>query len=282
MRSKEPEKNREDKTVKNKSVPNLPPRNYWRAYQFATQGHSDNDMARLLGCRLYDFKAWMVRYPAFKEAVEEGRAQFSRPAGSYIYDRLSPEAQRTYDELLRVEDHPNALAKLEALFRGQGVRMRQLMFIQSLSDLSFNTSKACRRVGICLKTFKEWVSTDPDFAQLYEECMFHKANFVEEALMDLVARRNPQAVMFANRSLNRARGYGDHLQVETTTVERHEVTIDLSDLELPPDVARVVLEALERREQRIIEHGSSDQNAGSAGPQNYVHIGGTSPPALPG
>jgi hypothetical protein len=60
------------------------------------------------------------------------------------------------------------------------------------------------------------------------------------------------ATLFANRTLNRDRGYGDKTQIEVSGSlnHNHKNLINFEDLGLPPEVLRVIYEAVKEKKER--------------------------------
>lgn len=104
--------------------------------------------------------------------------------------------------------------KIEALLR-KGKRARQHLFIHSWVMSNFNASEACRKVNISRATFQNWME-EANFRDLIDEVHFHKKNFVEGGLMSLIEQGDTSATIFANRTLNRDRGYNEKVEVEHT------------------------------------------------------------------
>ena len=84
---------------------------------------------------------------------------------------------------------------------------------------------------------------------MIEEIEWHKCNFFEEALVDLVAMRNPGAVMFVNRTKNADRGYSEKIQVEHSGAIATSVSVD--ELELPMETRKELLRAV--RASKVID-----------------------------
>lgn len=109
-------------------------------------------------------------------------------------------------------------------------------------------------------TLNHWIRDDPEFADLLDEIHWHKKNWVEQHLMHRLASGDSAATIFANRTLNRDRGYNDKIQLEHSgEVSVHHQVIAVDDLSLPIDVRKKILEALRKRDDQIIdaEHSSN-------------------------
>ena len=156
---------------------------------------------------------------------------------------------------------------MERLLDNAGKRARQHLFLYALTASNFNASEACRKVNISRKTFENWVTTEPEFGQLIDEMHWHKKNFFESALVGLIRSGDSSATIFANRTLNRDRGYNEkfELEVKGQVNHAHAHIVQIDDLNLPIKVRRLILEAM-RDEDNIIpievEHAGNGRGNG--------------------
>lgn len=195
------------------------PKMYVTIYQLARQGLSLTGIAGGIGVDKRTLRSWIESRPAVKDAIERGRdGSLVRGTGEtfidYVYNRLPPKLQKIWDKLSQWELEDNGSKKIEALLAQQGKRTRQHLFIHSMVASNFNPSEACRRAGISRETYEKWAADDPPFAKMLDELAWHRKNFVEGSLMDLVGRRSEAATIYANRTVNRDRGYDPKSQVE--------------------------------------------------------------------
>lgn len=234
---------------------------YVKAYTLARTGLSDNKVAELVGVSYPTFRKWVREKPALAEALAEARASTKpaegeiRTAGDFIeysYGLLPEELQGLWDQIAGKFDTRTATTLpsvewLDDLFSTSGgKKARQKIFIHALVSCNFNASEACKRVGIAKSTFDNWM-LDPNFQHLIEQMEWHKNNLFEAGLIGLVRQGDSAATIFANRARNRDRGYDVKHEMEV----RHEVEVNFADLNLPPEVLRVVLHAIrERNEQQ--------------------------------
>lgn len=235
---------------------------YVTAYELAKSGLSDKGIAEVLGVSRVAFRLWKKEKPAFQKALDRGRRKQDgvRTANTfkdYVYDKLSDEAKALWDQLYSMEQENVGVAQIEALLADKGKDMRQQLVLHAITFSNFNLSRALSRVNVPKRTFDKWCAYDPDFANLIEELQWHKKNFFEGALCDLVSDGNSQAVLFANRSLNRDRGYSDKQEIEISgnIDHNHSVTVlDLSKIDLPLDVRKQLLKATREQEtQGVID-----------------------------
>lgn len=187
--------------------------------------------------------AWMKRYPELKKAKElaESRRGSRDTFSGYIFKHLSKDAQGVWDQI-KFWDECKSFEKIEVILSGKTKRIRQELFIHALVSSSFDVSEALRMVAITRETFEHWRESDLEFRQLVEEIQWHKKNFFEHALMDLVELRHPSAVMFVNRTINADRGYSEKLEVNHSGSVQQDISID--DLDLDIETRKKILEAL--------------------------------------
>jgi len=226
---------------------------YVLAYRLAREGNSDNGIAKALGLTHEALRYQMKRRPALKEAIEEGRKPDAvKTFQDYVYKRLSPRLKWLWDKVNECEKKVNGVARIEALLEKAGLRARQHLFVHAFLRSNFNASEACRKVNISKKTFDSWRLRDPDFAELVDkELHWHKENFFEGALIKLVAEGHPSAVIFANRNINRHRGY-DKDEDDGQVLHTHlHTVIDVDELDLPLETKKQILGGLRKKQLQL-------------------------------
>ena len=87
------------------------------------------------------------------------------------------------------------------------VQERHELFIKSFNEQAFNISFACRTAGISRATYYFWMKRYPSFRRDLEEAIERKKDFVETALMKAISDGEVPAIIFANKTLNKDRGY---------------------------------------------------------------------------
>lgn len=239
------------------------PKTAWRdemvidAYDLARSGMSDTKIAKTLGVSRQIFNKWKDRRPLLAHAINKGRRRFGRQDAltfrDYVYKRLSPKNQELWDRINECEKFDNGMLRVQALLESTGKRTRQHLFLYALVDANFNASEACRKLCIPKNTYEMWMHTDPDFAELVDEIHWHKKNFFEAALVSKVGDGDTSAILFANRTFNKDRGYNDKIDVDVSgTVQHnhdHNVTVSIADLDLPLEVRLELRDALRRHRE---------------------------------
>ena len=207
---------------------------YIKSYQFALAGMTDVEIAEALGVSLGAFKGWINKRSTLQFALDEGRSRMKVRGNSslrdYIYNQLPRKLKKLWNRIDKCADHPNAVQRMDALFDNHGEGARKHLFLYALTTSHFNPSQACRKVGVSKATVDRWIEQDIDFAQMVDQIHYHKKNFCDQKLMELVDDKDPAVVMFVSRTLNRDRGYSDKQEVEITGTinhtHKHSITVD--------------------------------------------------------
>lgn len=220
---------------------------YIRIYDLAREGLNNKQISEIINVNPSTLTRWIGDRPALKEALTKARGKAStKPTGSiqsvqtfmeYVYKQLPEDLREVWDKLEEYDKETNAIRKVELLLRNKGERVRQHLFLHALVCSNFNASEACRRVNITKVVFDGWVLADTGFAELVDQMMWHRKNFFESSLVGLVAQGDASATIFANRTLNRDRGYDMKTTIDVTGGVLHG-HVDLETLNLPVEVLR--------------------------------------------
>lgn len=225
---------------------------YLRCYLLARQGLTNRDICSLMKISRLTFAGWIKKRPALKEALEKARDEKQKDSDfkDYVAGRLPEHLLVLWEEIMEVEDG-NEEAKKYALLGQHGVRTRQYLFLHAYVKTNFNKTKAFQITGISSHELTHWMK-DKDFEEIVQHMVEAKKDFVEGALMDLVEQGEKTAVIFANKSLNSDRGYGQKIQVEHSgkLEHQHQHLIDIDKLQLPLEVRMIILEAAQKLEQK--------------------------------
>lgn len=237
------------------------PKNLWnlsyinRAYELAKTGMTNSTIAKTLGISIGTFKVWQEDKPEFKEAIEKGRGA-SRTLmeqstfAEYVFNRLPAHLRDLWKEIHACEEEENGIERIEKLLACCGKKTKQHLFLYAIVHTNFNASAALRLINVPRKSFESWLHKDPDFAELMDEIHWHKKNFFEEALVRLVKRGDPGAIIFVNKTYNRDRGYTDKLDVSITGQVNHlHAAVKVDELNLPLEQRKTLLEAVRKQKQ---------------------------------
>ena len=228
----------------------------WKVYAAFASGKPINEALIWMGISKVTYWHFRRTRPAFKAAADAGKAVTAswgirahagarQPATAklpdYLYGRLRPDLEDAWAELLKVWDHKtHGQAKIAAILEGRDERDQQFLFLHAVAWTNSNTSKAMAMTNVSKGMFDRWCS-DLRFRALWREIEYHKKNFIEQGLMSLVAAGNTQAILFANKTLSKDRGYSEKIEIEHSG----EVTgVDLTRLGLPQQVVDQVMAAM--------------------------------------
>jgi hypothetical protein len=232
---------------------------YWKVYELVKEGRSLGEISKIIGVHHQSLRTWAKENPTLKKCIREareGKTEKELPTlKDYIYKRLSPEALKLYEEIQALDQEDNGQRRIEALLADAGTKMRQHLFIHAIVSTSFNVSKAMTMLCMSKKMLDDWISNDPDFPKLVDEIEWHKGNFFEDHFIRLVRSGSEAAILHAQKTFNRSRGYGDRqtLEIEGNIRHQHEL-IDVN--KLPKELKRELLKSLEGNESNVIDMGT--------------------------
>jgi hypothetical protein len=242
---------------------------YVRAYIVSCQGFNEKQLAAALGVSVAAVRKWKEQDKEFKEAIRMGLERFSDVESgkseansfrSYIFARLPGRLRVLWKKIMRMEKEKNGVQRIDAMLESRGKYARMHLFLYALTARSFNVSKACKAVHISYQEFRRWVTHEAGFAEMMDEIHYHKQNFFEEALIKLVRKGDTHAVIFANKTINKDRGYADkstvdvNVQGNITQTINHNL-VNLEELDLPIETLRQIRDAIRKKEEirRIAE-----------------------------
>ncbi len=227
----------------------------FRIYDLEKSELPDKAIADAIGIPFDTYRHWVRSNPAVKMAIKAARvakkfdADKEAEMESYIAGRLSPHL-RTYWEQIKNARKERNYTELSS-FRLKA-HENQLLFLHTWYKANFNVSRTLRYLGVPRDTYRVWRGI-PRFKAIMEEMMEIKKDFYEDALVNCVRRGETQAIIFANKSLNRDRGYSDKKEVEVSGNVKHEhehkMLIDLDRLDLPIEIQVAIAEAMEKRKR---------------------------------
>ena len=233
------------------------------AYELAANGYSKSKIAKVLGVGMTTLEKWRDKRKYFKLAIKKGKERYKGKDGSgggytmvdYVFDRLTDEGKRVWRKLNRLDKKGKATVEdLDALFAHHGTLMRQQIALYAWTSNNYSISAALKKAGISRDRWEAW-KKDKDFAKLVKEITWHKKNFFEDGLCQLVADGNASATIYANKTQNADRGYSEKLDINITGNFQHQHML-IGDLDLDLDTRRIILEAVKRKEALM---GSSEE-----------------------
>jgi hypothetical protein len=214
----------------------MPPEKVFKIYELARSGLARSNVAAVLGVGQGVLSRWERAYPAVKAAVELGH-RISDPEGraeaevEYFYGRLSAKTRGVWDKLTEIyeKDLPDSCREAEALLLANPRQVRQELFLQAFVKFNFNKTEARKFARVSKKTLDQW-SMSENFRRLMAELKTAKKDFYESAMVQLVREGNPAAVIHANKTVNRDRGYGDKVVHEVSGQVTHRQAVGLDDI----------------------------------------------------
>ncbi len=232
---------------------------YVRAFRLATDGMDDSKIAKVLGVPIARFERWIREDTALREGLEEARSPKSCYADfkAFIYEKLPRKVRELWDELdgadklpkvdrTRTERIKAAMEVIEAAPE----RHQQALLLHAMIKCNFILTNACLKTGINPQAVYRWCQDDENFRRLLSGIDQYKGDFFESAFIDLCKRGDSAAIIHANKTFNKKRGYGLEMTLNTNAeqVVKHEVSIE----ELPADAKRAVLEAIRRQKAEAL------------------------------
>lgn len=229
-----------------------------KAYRLAQDGLKDTEIARALGIPPANWRLWLSKKKALREGLAKAREGLQEAGEGYadfksfVYEKLPRRARELWDELDAADALPNQDGtkkrrrnKVLKLIESGPVAWQQSLFLHALVKCNFIVTRACLKIGVPINTAHEWMASSPPFKKLVDGIILLKKDFFESALIDLVRAGDSAATIFANRTLNKDRGYAQDapVQVEQTVVHKHQVSLE----ELPTEAKRAILDAMRKK-----------------------------------
>ena len=81
---------------------------------------------------------------------------------------------------------------------------------------------ACKKAGIGRTTHYNWLKNDPEYKESVDSIQDHRLDQAERRLDELIAAKNPTAIIFFLKTKGKKRGYVERQEVQE--VKREEMT----------------------------------------------------------
>jgi hypothetical protein len=235
---------------------------YVKVYELAKSGLSGNKLSKALGIDLHTLQTWKKNNPAFADAISEGRKNKAGATVSdfvnYVYGNLDTKTKKMWDKIQEWEKVDNGVEMIEAMLEKEGTYVRMSLWVHAFIHNNFNLSAACKTVNISVTCFRNWCDRYPDFAEIVQQMHLHKKNFFESALIKLVGEGDSPAVIFANKTYNRDRGYNEKVELDIKNADSTHL-VDVSVLNLPPDLKRRILDAYREYKEKLRQDAIGSQ-----------------------
>lgn len=210
----------------------------WRISLAAREyGNNLDAIAKALDIAPGSLKALITSWEPLAQAMQAGVDSKPLEAQDKILASLSPDAKQIWLDIKDVGTDRATAAQV--LLAQNGAAMKQRLFVLGLMETNFQVSRVQRLLNISKKEMDVWVRDYPEFQELLTEIQFIKKGLAEEALFDLVASREPRAVLFANERLNKET-YGNEVKVTGEIIQAAGV-LDLAALGLPFELEKQIL-----------------------------------------
>ena len=203
------------------------------------------------------------------EKLDTARSK-EKTFGNYVFKHLTPESKATWQELQFWAEHKDRQEHVERIMNGKATKVRQELFVHALVSTHFDMSRALSMTGLSKPVLDHWLFNDLQFSQLVEEIQWHKKNFFEKALMDLVGERNPLAVIWVNKTANADRGYSEKIRVEHTLAQNNG-GFSFEDLDLDLETRKKVLEAIRKKREQGEAVGNGNGHVKALPPARNVN-----------
>ena len=212
----------------------------WEIYRATLSAGEDVEkIAETLGVSMQIVKELLAANIEHRQAHDAAIAD-RLPA---VFADLSDASKEIWKTLTDREAFPDAKQLALLAVANGGKREQQKLLIYGLVESHFDVNSALKALKIPLKTFRNWVKDDPEFAEMISEVQDQKKAFIEGRLFKLIAMGSERATIFgAERLLKET--YGAELK-HTGNIEhnhQHNTGLDLS--KLPVEVRSQIFEIL--------------------------------------
>ena len=157
---------------------------------------------------------------AYKQAIQD-----RTPA--CIQD-ISDEAKELWKILIDAKSEGSTKQQALHMISEGGKREQQRLLLYGLVESHFDINGALKALRIPLRTFQNWIKTDPEFAELVSEVQDQKKAFVESRLFRLIAMGSERATIFGAERL--LKEYSAKMEYSGTVTHTHSAGLDLSSL----------------------------------------------------
>lgn len=212
----------------------------WQAYRLVLRyGLSDpKPIYTELGISESQFTEFQKTEPSFQRAIAAAEAD-RLPA---VFADLSDESKELWKILTETKAEAGSKEKALLVVAEGGKRQQQRLLLYGLVESHFDINGALKALRIPLRTFRNWVADDPEFAEMISEVQDQKRAFVESRLFKLIAMGSERATIFgAERLLKEYSAKVEHTgQIDHN--HQHNTGLDLS--KLPVEVRSQIFEIL--------------------------------------
>jgi hypothetical protein len=228
---------------------------YVTAFELSRAGMTEHALCRFFGVDKKQWRAWVAKEPALRDAVARGRSTHTknkggRPEGEkfyeYVYRLLPDHLRRTWDALATLFNKRLATpARIDSLLGDKGKHARMHLWFYALTASNFNFTEACRKVNVTTQCVYGWAEEEPKFKELLDNVKRMMKDYGEGCLFRAMSLGDASCIIFFNKTVNADRGYAQEARSKMTL----EVSGAVSHLHAPAD-AEAVVDALPLGERR--------------------------------
>jgi hypothetical protein len=102
---------------------------------------------------------------------------------------------------------------------------RKRLLLQALVQSRGIISSACESAAVPRRTFYNWIESDPEFRDAYEDIVERSLDFVESKLLERIEAGSERAICFFLRTRGRSRGYRESGDSSSDLLSDNPVTV---------------------------------------------------------
>lgn len=222
-------------------------------YDLAHAGMTEKQIKDRMNVASHVWDDWKKKIPLVREVLARARRKSDGTNGlnvlsDYVYNALPKHLKEAWDDLNKIETSKAGLEEVREFLQDYGTVARQHLFLFALTKYNFNPSRAMTRMGMNELELNTWMA-DKGFAQLIQQVLKHKGNFFEDALVEAVKRGETSAIIFANKTFNKDRGYGEKIEV-SGSIQHSHLLINITELDLSIEVRKEILQAVRKKKEK--------------------------------
>jgi len=226
-------------------------------YELMKSGAKEGQVAKILGISYSTFLQWERKKRLLKIGIELGREKHRKrikksggnEISEFVFNGLSTDMKKVWKRLSAAEKAKSPRETMEAILKGQSKSFRQYLFIYAMTMSGFQITRACKRIGIPLKTFQKWQKYDDEFATLFKQVVEAKKDLCESHLLRLVKKGSEAATIYSVKALCRDRGYVEKTAIDVNVsgrVDHNVLTFDRIRKYLSSECQVEILEAMRK------------------------------------
>jgi len=237
-------------------------------YELMKSGAKEGQVAKILGISYSTFLQWERKRKLLKIGIELGREKYRKrikktggnEISEFVFNGLSKDMKKVWKRLSVAERAGSSKEVMEAILQGQSKSFRQYLFIYAMTMSGFQITRACKRIGIPVKTFEKWKRYDAEFATLFKQIVEAKKDLCESHLLRLVKKGSEAATIYSVKTLCKDRGYVEKVSVDVNVsgnISHNVLTFDRLRKYLSSECQVEILEAM--RKVKAVEDGEEEK-----------------------